>query len=340
MNYVSEQERNERFKTLKKRPDNQKCFDCSDKQPQWATVSFGILLCLDCSAKHRSYGPNISFVRSATMDNWREGELFVMEEGGNKGFKEYLKKHGVTKVDYAGEVAQGYKGLLEQRVADAFKSSSTDADDRKETEQGNKPAVVVKAKEESKQETENKYDYESKKFQSKAVDSKKADEQKEVAKPKPKKKIGLGGKKITHDVDFNSLVVDDLQLQDKPMPQSEETQKFALKKLDMAKKDEPAQQQSRQQEQATAKPNIDKFKNYTGIGSDMLETEQSGKANIKAFNIKSGFGSDQLNGDGVSDDQGNDTVDTPFVYFARKVGSKVRNTTSNLLTNIKDKMGK
>lgn len=37
---------------------------------QWASVNNGILLCLNCSGVHRSFGVRVSFVRSITMDSW------------------------------------------------------------------------------------------------------------------------------------------------------------------------------------------------------------------------------------------------------------------------------
>jgi hypothetical protein len=39
---------------------NRRCVDCKASNPQWAAISFGALLCIDCSGRHRHLGVNVS----------------------------------------------------------------------------------------------------------------------------------------------------------------------------------------------------------------------------------------------------------------------------------------
>jgi hypothetical protein len=81
-------------------PGNRNCIDCNARDPEWATISYGALVCIMCSGQHRSMGVAVSQVRSVAMDHWTHKEVVLMLEGGNAQLGGFFARHALTKKEF------------------------------------------------------------------------------------------------------------------------------------------------------------------------------------------------------------------------------------------------
>lgn len=78
------------FHDIESLPGNTCCVDCDSEDPDWASLGFGVLICLQCAGNHRSLGVHISLVRSLNLDSWSPSQLSNLKSGGNDTFKAYV----------------------------------------------------------------------------------------------------------------------------------------------------------------------------------------------------------------------------------------------------------
>ena len=95
MNYYK---KNPALETVKKRkisiimqnPDNNICFECSKKNPDFISINNAIFLCKDCIKNHLKFPKSISNIIPNNIKNLSIKNIQYLAYGGNKNLKEFI----------------------------------------------------------------------------------------------------------------------------------------------------------------------------------------------------------------------------------------------------------
>ncbi|XP_061868316.1 arf-GAP with dual PH domain-containing protein 1 isoform X1 [Colius striatus] len=80
------------LKEVWRRAENSFCADCGKPDPDWASSTLGVFICLSCSGIHRNI-PSISKVKSLKLDQWDDAQVQFLAKHGNAVTKATYEAH-------------------------------------------------------------------------------------------------------------------------------------------------------------------------------------------------------------------------------------------------------
>ena len=219
---VDNQIRDEVMSSILAKPGNNVCFDCGSKGPKWSSPYLGIVICVECAAKHRSYGTHISFVRSVDLDKWNRKQLKSLELTGNAYTKERFNDLGVPLIggnyDYNNSMVLKVRQEIAEKVKESlkpndYKKKEEEKEEKEKEDEFNniniKQDEINEIKEEKKVENKKKEEKEEKEEEKEVKKPQKFQVDKK-AKVKNEKVISKAGKinkikKMDFNFDFDSF---------------------------------------------------------------------------------------------------------------------------------------
>ncbi|KAM4595574.1 arf-GAP with dual PH domain-containing protein 2-like isoform 3-T3 [Fundulus diaphanus] len=88
---ASQSRNNKILLDLVQQPGNNLCADCAAPEPDWASYTLGVFVCLNCSGMHRNLF-TVSKVKSIRLDYWEDSLVQFMKERGNSAARAIFEK--------------------------------------------------------------------------------------------------------------------------------------------------------------------------------------------------------------------------------------------------------
>ena len=354
------------------KPGNQICFDCGSKAPKWSSPYLGIVICVECAAKHRSYGTHISFVRSVDLDNWKRKELKSLELTGNSYTKERFNDLGVPLIggvyDYNNSMVLKVRQEISEKVKETLRPDDYIKKDKNKKEKEIEFDVEIKNEDNNDKKKEENNEDKNKKNEK---EEEKEDKKEEEIKPQPvkveikknskinnvkvKKKGGKKNKitKVDFDLDydsFNDVNFGSLEKENEDKKEEEDSNKKEEKEKEKEKELEEGE--NTYNFKVSKKEINNKFANKKAISSEdyaALENEDSNtrstKERIKSMGNSQAISSEDVFGSegGTSVYEGESMTDKlkemalNFTLSAAEKAKELKNKTNDLINKVQNK---
>jgi hypothetical protein len=99
--------------------------------PDWASLTFGTFVCIDCSGVHRSLGRNISTIRSIQFDHWDDDQIKLLSDHGNKEANAFWEKSvpdSVVPPNAASSMDAKREWIINKYIRHEFTGGATEAE--------------------------------------------------------------------------------------------------------------------------------------------------------------------------------------------------------------------